>query len=197
MTTWHRLQETLARLPGVGRRTAERMAARLVREREGLLRELVQVLEAAYHELGTCRLCGNVTPVKENPCRLCEDPGRDTTVLCVVEDPDDIVLLERSGAFRGRYHALMGKVSPMRGEGPSDLRLRALLERLNSGDFREIILALSTDVEGDNTAAFIRELLRDRHIRVTRLAWGLPAGSGVRYSDPVTLARAIQGRQSV
>ena len=149
----------------------------------------------ARSTLGGCRLCGSVTPLTQNPCRLCSDPGRDGEKLCIVEESDDIALIERSGAFRGRYHALLGRISPMRGEGPSDLRLRTLVERLDQEGFKEVILALSTDVEGDTTASFIHDLLKDRPVKITRLAFGLPAGSGIRYSDPVTLSKAIEGRQ--
>ena len=132
--------------------------------------------------------------VNEEPCRLCAGANRDGTVLCVVEDPGDIAIIERSGGFHGRYHALMGKISPGRGSGPEDLRIDSLLDRLSREKFKEIILALSTDVEGDSTASYIIELLKDKNVRLSRLASGLPAGSGIGYSDPVTLARAIKGR---
>ncbi|MDI6773915.1 MAG: recombination mediator RecR [Verrucomicrobiota bacterium] len=195
MTAFERLLSALSRLPGIGRRSAERIAVRLARDRDGIMKELVEALEAARNSLCGCGLCGSVTPLDRNPCRLCSDPGRDSDALCVVEEPDDIALIERSGAFRGRYHALMGRISPMKGEGPADLRLRTLAQRLDREGFKEVILALSTDVEGDTTASFIMELLKGRPIRVTRLAFGLPAGSGIKYSDPLTLAKAIQGRQ--
>ena len=189
-----RLMSCLAKLPGVGRRSAERMALRLVRQNDSLLRELIASLQDAEKNIAGCTLCGSVTSVHENPCRLCTAKGRDDSVLCVVEEPSDIILLERSGGFSGRYHALMGKVSPMRGEGPEDLRFRALLTRLDAGGIGEVILALSTDVEGESTASFVTEQLRNRGIKVTRLASGIPAGSGIMYSDPVTLAKAMRGR---
>ena len=189
-----KLISCLAKLPGVGRRSAERMALRLVGGSDSLMRELIAALQEAEKTIACCSLCGSVTPTSENPCRLCVGKGRDDTVLCVVEEPSDIVALERSGGYRGRYHALRGRLSPMRGEGPNDLRLRALLERVDKGGFNEVILALSTDVEGDSTANFIAEQLRDRKVRITRLASGLPAGSGIMYSDPVTLAKALKGR---
>ena len=120
--------------------------------------------------------------------------GRDGSVVCVVEDPGDIAMIERSGGFNGRYHALMGRLSPMKGQGADSMRIEPLLQRIEDEHFSEVILALSTDVEGDATAALIADLLKDSPVRVTRLAFGLPAGSGVGYSDPVTLARAIRGR---
>ncbi len=191
------LTSSLGKLPGVGRRSAERMAMRLVRERDGLLPSLLNALQSVRDSLCCCEQCGSVTAVDRNPCRLCTDETRDATVLCVVENPDDVAVIERSGAFRGRYHALMGRISPMRGEGPEDIRLRLLMERVGREGFREVILALSTDVEGDATASYVAHLLKAHPVKVTRLAFGLPAGSGVVYSDPVTLARAIEGKTEV
>jgi recombination protein RecR len=190
-----RLIACLAKLPGVGRRSAERMAVRLIRERTGLARELVSALDEATRELAGCVQCGSITSASENPCALCTHPGRDSRLLCVVEDPADILAIEKSGGYQGRYHALMGKLSPMRSQGIQDLRLQALLERVSRDRVEEVILALNTDVESDATAVFIRERLADCGVRVTRLAFGLPVGSGIMYSDPVTLSRAMKGRQ--
>lgn len=184
----------LARLPGVGRRTAERIATRLVMDRDGLLRELVAALQEAAASVMACGVCGGLTTAGRDPCELCTSPRRDGEILCVVEEPTDIALIERAGAYRGRYHALMGKVSPMHGEGPADLRVKALLDRVAAGTFHEVILALSTDVEGESTAAYLTELLRPLGLRITRPAMGLPARSGIGYSDPVTLERAFKAR---
>jgi recombination protein RecR len=192
-----RLTACLSRLPGVGRRSAERMAVRLLLDREGLLDELAGALRAAREEACCCSRCGSITSREEDPCRLCTSPARDGRLLCVVEDPGDIRTLEKSGGFRGRYHALMGKLSPMRGEALSDLRIQALLTRVGGENFEEVVLALSTDVEGDATAGFLAELLRGRGVRVTRLAFGLPARSGIAYSDSITLTRAMEGRTAV
>ena len=193
--SWDRLTACLAKLPGVGRRSAERMALKLVRERDGLLRDLRVALEDVAGRLCCCERCGSVTAADANPCELCTSPRRDGSVLCVVEDPGDIALLERSGEFHGRYHALMGRISPAGGEGRSDLRIEALRRRVREEGFREVILATNTDVEGEATAAFLAEVLRGGGVKVSRLALGLPAGSGIRYADAVTLARAIGGRQ--
>jgi recombination protein RecR len=188
------LIRSLAKLPGLGRRSAERAALALLRRPEALLDTLAAALQEARASVCCCSVCGGFTSKEQNPCRLCSDATRDDAVLCVVEEPSDIFALERSGGFRGRYHALMGKLSPARQAGPSELRLRALAERVGRGGVSEVLLALSTDMEGDATAGYIGELLKPLGVRVTRLAFGLPADSGVGYSDPLTLKRAISGR---
>jgi len=189
-----RLVEALGRLPGVGRRSAERMAMHLVLKRPELGVELAAALREVGERVTSCGLCGAPTAVEHDPCRLCTAPGREDGVICVVEDPTDIVTLERSGGFRGRYHALMGTLSPARRRGVEDLRVEALIERVRSGGVREVVLALNTDVEGDATAVFLAEALRAEGVAVTRIAFGLPAGSGIRYADSVTLERALRGR---
>ncbi len=193
-----RLIGVLSRLPGLGRRSAERIAMRLVRDRShGLARDLVAALQDLDACIRLCSVCGNVTPLERDPCRICTDPRRDAHLLCVVGQPADIVQLERSGSFRGRYHALLGKVSPMHGEGPKQVRVEGLLDRVRRDGVREVILALDTDVESDATAHFLREHLAALGVRVSRLAYGLPAGSGIAYSDPLTLSRALEGRRPV
>ena len=192
-----RLIGCLCKLPGIGRRSAERIALKLAREPTGILKDLMLALRDVGEQVRSCSRCGALTPVPNAPCRLCTDARRDGTVLCVVEDPNDIVPIEKSLSFRGRYHSLMGRLSPMAGQGPEDLRLGALMKRLDEEKFQEVILALNTDVESDATAAYLAEMLRNRNIRVTRIAFGLPAGSGIVYSDAVTLARAMKGRQAV
>ena len=191
-----RIAAALGKLPGIGRRSAERMAYRLAWEPDGVMRELAQALRDAQENVRLCVQCGNITTVAEMPCRLCTHPNRDGTLLCVVQDPSDIVAIERTGAFKGRYHALMGIISPMHGEGPGDIRLNALLKRIESEGFTEIILALGSDVESEATSNYIAELLKGKPVRVTRLASGIPVGSGVGYSDAVTLSRALKGRQT-
>jgi len=188
------LTDALGKLPGIGRRTAERLAVHLARNPSGVARELAETLEAARSRLAACRLCGTVTPKDENPCRLCSDARRDDAILCVVEDPSDIALLERSGEYHGRYFALMGKLSPMRGEGIGELRLPALLER--AAQAKEVLLALNCDVESEATASYLRHVLSQKlpEVKVSRLALGIPAGSAIAFSDPVTLGRAIRGR---
>lgn len=192
-----RLVRALARLPGIGRRTAERIALRLAYRADDLLLELTSAMGEVKEKVGVCSLCGAVTTVDADPCSLCTDDTRDSSVLCVVEDPGDVTALERAGGYTGKYHVLMGKISPMSGKGPWDLRLKDLVERIDREKCRELILALNTNTESDATVSFITDLLKDKKIKITRLALGLPVGSGVSYSDPVTLERAMRGRQAV
>jgi len=192
-----RLVAVLARLPSIGRRSAERMAMRLVRDRGALARDLSTALLEAADQLGVCTRCGGLTPATDNPCRLCSDARRDGTKLCVVEDAADILVLERSAGYRGRYHVLQGKLSPMRGQGIRDLRIDSLLKRIRDEGLQEVILALNTDVESDATARYLHDVLAGVGVQVTRLAYGLPAGSGLAYSDPETLSRAVKGRTQV
>lgn len=194
MDELQQLADALSLLPGIGRRTAARLAMHLARHPDDAAAPLSAALDAARRNLAVCSLCGSVTPKSANPCRLCTDPRRDDTLLCVVGDPGDIALMEQSGEYRGRYFALMGKLSPMRGDGLGSLRLPRLIDR--AATVREVILALDSDVESDATASYIRHALSARHpsLRVTRLALGIPAGSAIAYSDPVTLSRALRGR---
>jgi len=196
------LVRTLSRLPGLGRRSAGRAALALVREPERLLDPLVTALRDARAEITCCSKCGAFTIRSEDPCSLCSDETRDGSAVCVVEEPSDIITIESSGAFRGRYHVLGGKLSPVRRLGPEKLRIAELKDRIAREGFSEVLLALSTDMEGDATAGYLAETLRawpsaEAPVRVTRLAFGLPADSGVAYSDPLTLRRAIVHRCEV
>lgn len=190
-----RLILALGRLPGVGRRSAERIALAVLRDPAGTGAELLAALQTAVQSLAPCRQCGNITTRAQDPCGICTDARRDIGVLCVVEEPADILMLERSGAYKGRYHALMGRLSPMRGEGVRNLRVDALVERVRKEGVKEVVLALNSDVEGDATAAYLVEVLGSLNVRATRLARGIPAGSGLAYTDAVTLARAMENRQ--
>lgn len=188
------LEKCLSKLPGFGRRSAKRAALALVREPARLLEPLSAALEKARREVKCCSLCGAFTTVGNDPCAFCSDPMRDGSVICVVEDPSDMISLEASGAFRGRYHALGGKLSPARRMGPGKLRLAELQDRVVREGAHEVLLALSTDMDGDATAGYIAELLKGTGVKVTRLAFGLPADSGIAYSDPLTLKRAVLNR---
>jgi recombination protein RecR len=185
------LVRELRRLPGVGPRSAERMALWLLEdgERPGALSG---ALGAAREVLRHCADCGFFST--EELCVICADDGREA-LLCVVERATDILPIERSGAFRGRYHALGGRLSPLEHVGPEDLRLGELMARLDRGAFTEVILALSTDVEGEATANYLTEILASRRVRVSRLAQGMPAGGGLEQADELTLARALSGRR--
>ena len=187
---------TLARLPAVGRRSAERMAFRLVtRPKENLLQPLIEALQEVSRELGFCPICGGVTEHQGQPCAVCVDPERNNRLLCIVEDAADIFLFEKANCFSGKYHVLGGKISPRQGQGPSEIRVQELLRRVEKEKVEEVILALNADVESDATAAFLAQTLKGAGVElVSHLAWGIPAGGGVSYLDSVTLARAIGGR---
>lgn len=188
------LEKCLARLPGFGRRSAARAALALVREPGRLSDPLVAALTEARNHVRCCSRCGAFTTDDCNPCVLCTDATREGRVICVVEEPADVLPIEASGAFHGRYHALGGKLSPARRMGPEKLRLHELVERVRTEGVREVLLALSTDMDGDATAGYVAELLKGTGVSITRLAFGLPVDSGIAYSDPLTLRRAIANR---
>jgi len=191
-----KLASLFRKLPGVGRRSAERMVHALARDRNGLVRDLQVALREVEAQVTSCSRCGNVTLRTEDPCSLCTDARRDDRLLCILDDASDILLIERAGVFRGRYHSLGGRLSPARGEGVRETGIEALLARIARDGVTEVILALNADVESDATASFIHDALASRNVRVTRLARGIPAGSGLAYADHITLARAIEGRQA-
>ena len=191
------LEKCLSRLPGLGRRSASRAALAIVREPGRLLQPLLAALRAAEGSVRCCSRCGAFTTADCDPCVTCTDETRDGHVLCVVEEPADIVSVEASGAFRGRYHALGGKLSPVHHLGPEKLRFAELRDRVVREGVTEVLLAVSTDMDGDATAGYAAEILKGTGTKVTRLAFGLPADSGIAYSDPLTLKRAIHGRMSV
>lgn len=185
---------SLNRLPGIGPRSAERLALHLVQSEPEKVRQLAHQLEEARERIKTCEVCGALTT--ESPCPLCQDPRREATLLCVVERPTDVLSLEKTG-FRGRYHVLGGKISPVNGVGPEDLRIGPLEERLAREGIQEIILALGSDVEGDATCYYLAKRLAGTRVRLTRLAQGLPAGSGLEFADELTLSRALEGRRQL
>jgi len=191
------LEKALSRLPGLGRRSASRAALALVREPGRLLQPLLAALRAAEGSVRCCSRCGAFTTLGCDPCATCTDETRDGRMLCVVEEPADIVSIESSGAYRGRYHSLGGKLSPVHRLGPERLRFAELKDRVVREGVAEVLLAVSTDMDGDATAGYAAEILRGTGAKVTRLAFGLPADSGIAYSDPLTLRRAINGRLGV
>ncbi|MDK2857867.1 MAG: recombination protein RecR [Verrucomicrobiota bacterium] len=191
------LVASLEKLPGIGKRSAERMALALVLNRDGLARKLADALLIADEQIGSCSRCGSITAAKEDPCVLCTDKRRENGLLCVVESPGDILKIETSGAFNGRYHVLGGHLSPALGRGVADLRVTELLARLQPENIQEVIVALGTDVESEATASYLAEILTSRGANVSRLAFGLPSGSAIEYADSTTLQRAIQGRQTL
>jgi recombination protein RecR len=183
----------LAGLPGIGPRSAERLALHLVQTDAATVRSLAQALVSARELVRNCQVCGALT--ESQPCPICADERRDRTLLCVVERPVDILLVEKSGGYRGRFHVLGGKLSPLNGIEPEDLRIAELEARVGPEGVQEIILALPTDVEGDATSFYLAKRLSGGHVRVSRLAHGLPAGSGLEFADELTLNRALAGRQ--
>lgn len=192
---FEKLQKHLKQLPGVGFRSAERIALHLLVEKPARLPALVSALEEAARAVRRCERCGNLA--EGELCEVCADEKRDRAVVCVVEHVPDLVAIERSGAFRGTYHVLHGKLSPIHGVGPEDLNLDSLRRRLESGEITELILALSNEVEGEATCHYITQHLPgDRKVNVTRIGFGLPSGGGVLYADSVTLKSALDGRRS-
>ena len=187
------LIDELGRLPGVGPKSAQRIAFHLLAAESADVTRLVAALTRVQQEVRFCTVCGNVA--QEEQCRICRDPRRDAALICVVEEPKDVVAIERTREFRGRYHVLGGAISPIEGIGPDDLRIRELLGRLASDDITEIIIATDPNLEGEATATYLARLLRPMGLRVTRLASGLPVGGDLEYADEVTLGRAFEGRR--
>ena len=189
------LQKQLKQLPGLGYRSAERIALHLLVEKPGRLPELVSALNAAATSVARCETCGNLA--EGGQCAICADSKRDAGVVCVVETVPDLVAIERSGAFRGRYHVLHGKLSPIHGIGPGDLNLGPLVARLGSGEIHELILALSNDIEGEATCHLLLERVPPEDVKVSRIGFGLPSGAGVLYADSITLKSALESRRDV
>lgn len=189
------LVEELVKLPSIGHKTAQRLALHLLRaSRDDALR-LAEAIRAVKERVRFCSVCGNFG--EEDPCRMCRDPQRDGRLVCVVEQPGDVLAFERTGQYKGRYHVLGGALSPLDGTTPENLRIRELLERLRGGEIQEVILATNPNVAGEATALYLSRLLPPLGVKVTRIARGVPMGSDLEYSDLVTLARALEGRREV
>ena len=184
-----------SKLPGIGRKTAERLAYFIIREKEKDARRLAKAIVEVKEKVGFCKICFNYA--EGEICDICSDPSRDKKTICVVEEPRDIWALENAGNYRGLYHVLLGVVSPLDGIGPDDLKIRELLKRLERGEVEEVIIATSPTVEGDATALYLSKIIKPLGIKVTRIASGLPAGGEIEYADSMTLAKAIQGRRPI
>jgi recombination protein RecR len=189
------LVAALGRLPGIGPRSAERLALHLVQSEAGQVKQLAQALLDAREKIQLCDTCGALT--ESQPCALCTDDRRDATILCVVETAVDVIKVDKSGAFNGRFHVLGGKISPLNGVEPEDLRIAELDLRVEQGGVGEIIIALGTDVEGDATSNYLAQRLTEKGAKVTRIAHGLPAGSGLEFADELTLSHALEGRREM
>jgi recombination protein RecR len=191
------LINAFSHLPGIGPKTASRLTFYLLRAPENLSQDLAQALLAIKTGTAYCQTCFNITTAGRTECEVCASDERDGRVLCVVEEPLDVLALERTAGYRGRYHVLHGVLSPIEGIGPDDLKIRELLERVQEGDVQEIILATNPSLEGDATAMYLSQQLQPFGVRVTRLARGLPVGGDLEYADPNTLLRALSGRQDM
>jgi recombination protein RecR len=189
------LTAALSKLPGVGPRSAERLALHLVQTDTAQVRQLAEAMTAARESIRFCDRCGALT--EKSPCALCDDPRRDPSLVCVVEKAVDILSIEKSGTFRGQFHVLGGKISPLDGVEPDDLRIAELERRLASEPIRELIIALGTDVEGDATSHYLAKRLARGGLKISRIGFGLPAGSGLEFADELTLDRALEGRREM
>jgi recombination protein RecR len=189
------LIDELSRLPGVGPKSAQRLAFYIVKAPADEAKRLAEALLDAKEKIFFCRECGNVA--EGELCRICRDPGRDATVICVVEEPKDAATVEKAGVIKGRYHVLGGAISPLDGIGPDDLRVQQLLDRVERNGVKEVILATNPNLEGNATAMYVAALLKPLGVRVTRLASGLPVGGDLEYADEVTLSQALEGRREM
>lgn len=189
------LVAALSRLPGIGPRSAERIALHLVQAEPDVAQNLAAVVVQARERTRFCERCGALT--EKSPCAICSDPRRDHTLVCVVERAVDLLRIEKASAFRGQYHVLGGKISPLDGVEPKDLRIAELEQRLQTEPIQEIVIALGTDVEGDATSNYLAKRLARPGLKISRIAYGLPAGSGLEYADELTLSRALEGRREM
>jgi len=190
-----RLIDEFARLPGIGPKSASRLTFYLLRGSDNQALDLAVALQELKARTRLCSVCFNIT--EDDPCPICSDDARDAGLLCVVEEPLDVLAIERARAYNGRYHVLHGAISPVEGIGPEELRVAELAQRVAAGDFREIILATNPTLEGESTALYLQRRLADQKVRITRLARGLPVGGDLEYTDEITLGRAFEGRQDV
>ena len=185
----------LSKLPGVGPRSAERIALHLVQTESGVVKHLAEAMVYAREQIQFCTTCGALT--EKSPCSICDDSRRDGSLICVVERAVDILSVEKSGTFRGKFHVLNGKISPLDGVEPEDLRIVELEKRLAAEPIKELVIALGTDVEGDATSFYLAKRLAHPGLKISRIAYGLPAGSGLEYADELTLSRALEGRREM
>ena len=191
----NRLIHALSKLPGIGEKTATRLAFYLLRAPNGLALELSEVLKTVKEKMRLCSVCCTVT--EEDPCSICQDGRRDRTLLCVVETPSDVVAIERASGYRGLYHVLHGALSPLDAIGPEELRIKELMSRLKDSSIKEVVLATNANVEGDTTALYLTRLLKPMGLKITRLASGVPVGGELEYLDPSTLLRAFEERREI
>jgi recombination protein RecR len=190
-----RLVEHLQRLPGIGRKSAQRLAFHILRTPREDAERLCEAVRDVKDKVTYCSVCNNITDVE--PCAYCSDEGRDRRVICVVEEAQNVSVIEKTREFKGTYHVLMGAISPLQGIGPDELKIRGLLSRVEGGSVEEVILATNPNVEGEATAIYLARLLKPLGVRVTRIAMGVPVGSDLEYADEVTMNKAMEGRREV
>lgn len=190
-----KLIDSFTKLPGIGPKTASRLAFHVLSMQENDVLEFAQALVAAKRELSNCTICGQITD--KDPCSICSDQSRDESLICVVQDPKDVIAMEKMKEFRGRYHVLHGAISPMDGIGPEDINIPDLLNRLKDETVKELILATNPNIEGEATAMYISRLVRPSGVMTTRIAHGLPVGGDLEYADEVTLSKALEGRREL
>lgn len=190
-----RLIEEFKRLPGIGAKSAQRLAFHILRTPREETDRLCEAVRDVKERVTYCSICNNITDV--DPCGICADQARDRRVICVVEEPQNVGAIEKTREFKGLYHVLMGALSPLQGVGPDDLRIRGLLDRVAAGDLQEVILATNPTVEGEATAIYLARLLKPLGLRVTRIATGIPVGSDLEYADEITMGKAMEGRREV
>jgi len=189
------LIEALTRLPGIGKKTASRLAFHILRSSVSEAHELARAILDVKEKIHLCSTCFNLTD--EDPCQICQDERRSCEVLCVVEGPSDLIAVENTGVFNGRYHVLHGTISPLEGVGPDDIKIKELMERLQKEKISEVILATNPTVEGGTTALYLTDLIKPLGVKVTRIAYGIPMGSEIEYSDGMTLSKALEGRREI
>ncbi len=190
-----RLVEQFERLPGIGKRTAQRLAYFVLQMSDGDAKEFAAAIIEAHEKIKYCKVCKNLTD--QDLCHVCRNSARDKSIICVVEDPRDVLALEKTGEFSGSFHVLHGVISPLNGVGPDQIYIKELLERISAGPIKEVIMATNPTVEGEATAMYISKLLKPLGVKVTRLAYGIPVGGGLEYTDEVTLSRALIGRSEI
>lgn len=195
MDILNELIQELSKLPGIGRKSAQRISFYILKVPEEEVIRLASTIESAKRKLKLCSICFNLTEV--DPCVICADPERDKTTICVVEEPSDVLALDRIKEYKGLYHVLHGAISPLDGIGPEKLKVKELIDRLKSGEVEEVILATNPDAEGEATSIYLSKLLKPLGVKITRIARGLPVGSDLDYADEVTLTRALEGRKEI
>lgn len=193
--SFQKLIDVFRKMPGVGNKSAVRMAYHVLAMSDEEAQNMVETIKAAKEKIGYCDICQNTT--EQNPCEICSNPKRDNSVICVVEQPKDVVALEKTREYYGTYHVLHGCISPMDGIGPEDIKIKELLTRVADETVTEIIMAISPSIEGEATTMYISKLLKPFGVKVTRIAYGIPVGGDLEYADQVTLAKAIEGRREI